>query len=424
MKSFFPFIIFYFLLPFFSFPAFGQWSVYLHCGNDSASVNAFYAGCVNSGFLCRVASCPGISGFPGDTYVEVFSNAYVCPDGSLAESQSHCPSPCTAGDVRYLNTESSALTISDFDLSLAPFSICSNSGCSATATSSYRISESVWQTSYQLTGDQCDGSGSVTVVDTGSNQSTVYPSESSVSTDSSNPNQTVTTESVTDVVYNSDGSVVTTETTTTLTTLPDGTVITDVSTFTTTDNSNNNGGTSTTSMTESTTSLPDGTTTTNLLSSASSVDNLPESEDFGYGTGSASDSCSSPPACSDGDPQLCAILNQQWRNMCHGEFVTLSDFSNQLSSSGLTDPDSFTSVFNDSNTLNVDSSVQSALNDIDTTFSPGACPLTNEEVSLFGESVIIDVQVVCDYLPLIASIMRVIAGISASWILLSGVTRL
>lgn len=420
-----PFFIFLFLLVFSSSlhadltPGWSVWSSFCRLPSEhSASLSL----CISQKSRCQyyaAQTCTNQQLQEGKVGIEFLDTP--CPSGTQWSTDTFtCLNPnCVPGNLAYLSTPSSATNIDDFNLSLAPFNVCDGE-CSATAKKSYRVSDTQWEHEYEYTGDSCNGSSSP-IVTVNTSSTDVLPSSTSSTTDQSDPNQTVQDVSNSEVVYNSDGSKITTDTETTTTTFSDGSSVEETTTTTTLDNTANDGGISVTSSTVTTNTDSLGNSTSSITGTYSSTDDNPEQEE-GYGTGTASGNCDSPPACSDGDPQLCAILNQQWHNMCAGELVTPSSFESQLQAEGLTDPGPSQSVFDSSNTVDVNSDVQSALNDIDTTFNPGACPLTNEQVSFFSETLTIDVSHVCDFIPLLAAIIRTMAGVSACWILLSGLT--
>ena len=379
-----------------------------------ATFESNYQNCLSAYTYCTYNSCKAV-------YYHV-SNPCFSPYQWDSQTQ-QCESTCVPGQSNYLVTPSTATTIDDFPLTLAPFNACS-AGCSVQANASYRVSPTEWEHEYKYTGDFCDGS-TVPSITTVADQSDVMPSTETNETDNSDPTQSITKSDTSEVVYNADGSTTTVRTETTTTTLADGSVIEETTTTTTIDNRANNAGVSTTSSTVTTNTDSQGVSTTQITATRTSSDTgqQTEEQDFGYGSGTASGSCDVAPSCVDGDPQLCAILNQQWQMMCSGDLVTPSSFESQLQSSGLSDPGITQSAFDASNTVNVDSQVQAALNNIDTSFTPGDCPLTNEQVSFFTETLTIDVTEVCNFIPLLANIIRAMAGVTACWVLLSGLAR-
>lgn len=114
------------------------------------------------------------------------------------------------------------------------------------------------------------------------------------------------------------------------------------------------------------------------------IPNLSDPDPFGRdnGTATASGGCDQPPVCSGGDPQLCAILKQQWYAMCRSDLEGLDgeDFYNGQSGDFSDRISGVVSNFRDriSNSVIVD-----AVNDFFAVPGGGSCPVYHVSTWVF-----------------------------------------
>jgi len=200
------------------------------------------------------------------------------------------------------------------------------------------------------------------------------------------------------------------------------------STTTTTEDSNstttNNGGGSST-----TTDNGDGTSTTvdNGGGTSTTTESGTSTEETeSNGTGSSSGNCDLPPSCSGGDPQLCAILKQNWENMCSGESLTATEFNDGLASAGLTDSDSLTGSWwgEEGNTDDLSSDVTSAVNSaLNTTGPTGSCTLVDFTINLGSSTVPIPLSMLCLLVDIVRGILFALSYITAGFIMFGTLIR-
>lgn len=144
-----------------------------------------------------------------------------------------------------------------------------------------------------------------------------------------------------------------------------------------------------------------------------------EGDDEG-GSANASNSCDRTPSCSGGDAQTCAILKQLWFNNCSGDQVDPADFDDDMKN-GLDTLDT-ASVFQADNIVDINDQVTSQLNNIDTSFSH-SCGLADESVSTPLGNVVLPFASLCPGLDIIATGVKVTAGIVCCYILFNMLVR-
>ncbi len=199
---------------------------------------------------------------------------------------------------------------------------------------------------------------------------------------------------------------------------------TDGSTTTTTTSTSSTGSSSSTSTT---TDNGDGTTTTETTGSSSGTTSGTTTEETtSNGTASASGKCGYPPSCSGGDPQLCAILRQQYEAMCSGEQVTPEDFTNGLEAGGLSDMNDLQGSWwdQDGNSDDLSADVTAQVNSaLSSPGSTGTCTLADSSFSLLGNQIVWPLSKLCTVVDAVRAILYVISTISAGLILMTAVAR-
>jgi len=138
------------------------------------------------------------------------------------------------------------------------------------------------------------------------------------------------------------------------------------------------------------------------------------------GHGLAQSDCDAPPS-SEGDPQLHAILMQVWHSQCYGEEVNVNRVQSDLNSdSGLTNSDDLEpeDITDDQSNL-VSDAVNDALGNIqDDGSGAGYCPFNNFTATVLSVSHEVDLQRLCDIIPLLRLCFLMMAYMMAGTILL------
>jgi hypothetical protein len=158
--------------------------------------------------------------------------------------------------------------------------------------------------------------------------------------------------------------------------------------------STSSGGTSTSSSTSS-----GGTSTSSSTSSGGTSTSSSSSSSSG-GDATASGECDQAPSCS-GDPVYCAILYQQWYDMCHFEDSTLPDVSGPEFQPDETEVQVDTII---ENTILTQTSEYAAV-----------CPAANS-VELMGHSIVFSYEMLCDVAEQLNPILRVLTVILCFYI--------
>ena len=138
----------------------------------------------------------------------------------------------------------------------------------------------------------------------------------------------------------------------------------------------------------------------------------------GNGTGVASGDCEVPPACEDGDPQLCAILNQQFLSSCSGDQVDIDTFTGDLASSGLESADDLDTILTDEEedlSSDLDAAIAEGLGG---SVSGGSCPFVDIPL-LYGVS--IEATKLCAVFDIMKALVAMLAYIFAAFIMFEAV---
>jgi len=138
----------------------------------------------------------------------------------------------------------------------------------------------------------------------------------------------------------------------------------------------------------------------------------------GNGTGTASGDCYVTPVCEEGDPQLCAILNQQFLNVCSGEQVDIDTFTADLASSGLESADDLDTILTDEEE-DLSSDLNAAIGEgLGGTVTGGSCPFVDIPL-LYGVS--IEATKLCAVFDIMKALVAMLAYIFAAFIMFEAV---